>query len=72
MRGIFAIVTQGDETRMVLQGFDPENRKIVYVVLLGVNGETLVGEKVQDSYGMSRPQDVKLESWYRRMQDDPV
>jgi hypothetical protein len=70
MRGIFAIVKQAGETRLVLQGFDPTNRKVVYVIVNGLDSEVLIADKVQDSPGMARPQEVKLESWYRRMESN--
>ena len=72
LRGIFAIVEQGDGVRLVLQGFDPENRKLVYEINTDAPGNILLAEMTQNSPGMARPQEVKLESWYRRMQDDPV
>lgn len=70
MRGIFAIVEQDGEARLVLQGFDPKNRKIVYEIALGTSIEShyLFGIKRQDSLGMARPQEVKLEKWFKRME----
>lgn len=65
MRGIFAIVEQNGEARLVLQGFEPENRKIVYVVQDGLDSQVFIAEKIQDTLGMARPQEVKLEKWFK-------
>lgn len=62
LRGSFVIhktVINGvSETRLVLLGFTPENRKLVYVIdwYPGEDpfGRAFVGSKVQDSPGMAR------------------
>lgn len=78
LRGIFCIVEHDvegkTETRLVLQGFDPENRKLVYTVdwFPGTPdaerlGPMFVATKVQDAPDLARPQDTKLERWAARL-----
>ncbi len=71
LRGTFAIVeTTGVdgqvETRLVLQGFEPENRKLVYEFALGTSIEShyLFSIKRQDSPGLAKADaSAKRDGW---------
>jgi hypothetical protein len=59
LRGKFVIVEYTDsdgstDTRLLLLGFEPENRKLVYELAGFALGDTLVGIIKQDSPGMAK------------------
>ena len=70
LRGTFAIVEVTDvegrtETSLVLQGFEPENRKLVYSLWqFGLEHGRLLGDKRQDSSGLAKADaSAKRDGW---------